>query len=200
MVPWFVLHKLWLGGSCLSQGHHTTEHLNNRLNSTLYTLWWVDSMFSNLSVQKVHNLPFNDYKLPYPWWVDSNVLKSLPVSHGQHNGFHQLHTQKRTLHEAFLWDIIHTSSICLSRPPMSLYCSVGLSSNSMAFTLESNLCQGFNTFNTIWPLLTLTHLTLNTSNTVNTNTSAYPVNTNTSNILFIMLTLTSNTNTSNILC
>lgn len=30
-----------------------------------------------------------------------------------------------------------TSWICLSRPPMSLYCSVGLSSTSMALTLES---------------------------------------------------------------
>lgn len=30
-----------------------------------------------------------------------------------------------------------SSWICLSKPPMSLYCSVGLSSTSMAFTRES---------------------------------------------------------------
>ena len=35
-----------------------------------------------------------------------------------------------------------TSSICLSSPPMSLYCSVGLSSSSIAFTRESYLGGG----------------------------------------------------------
>ena len=34
---------------------------------------------------------------------------------------------------------VFTSWICWSRPPMSLYCSVGLSSTSMAFTRESYL-------------------------------------------------------------
>ena len=47
-----------------------------------------------------------------------------------------------------------TSWICLSKPPMSLYCSVGRSSTSMAFTRESYLHTHHNT-----PLYTYRHWT-----------------------------------------
>ena len=58
-----------------------------------------------------------------------------------------------------------TSWICLSRPPMSEYCSVGLSSTSIAFTLESYLLYR----TTVVHLSTVLTLIQNVLHTLNAN-------------------------------
>ena len=58
-----------------------------------------------------------------------------------------------------------TSWICLSRPPMSEYCSVGLSSTSIAFTRESYL--SYRT--TVVHLSTVLTLIQNVLHTLNAN-------------------------------